>query len=197
MTTPPDGPARRPFRERAALIAFVLISVLVVAGCGLAAWKHWQRSHPGDFTADPHPCELVSPQTVHRLVPTSYGGRDDHGSCSWSAAREEGPKGGGVFLQSFVLTEKLALEDLREERETTSGWEKTTPAEIPGVGDEAFLRFRTADPERPAVAQVCFRLSNVRVDLTYTRADSDREAARAGAVEAAREAADLLRASVR
>nr|WSX48771.1 hypothetical protein OG409_07305 [Streptomyces sp. NBC_00974] len=68
----------------------------------------------------------------------------------------------------------------------------TTPPDGP-----AHRRFRTADPERPAVAQVCFRLSNVRVDLTYTRADSDREAARAGAVDAAREAADHLKASVR
>lgn len=197
MTTPPGRPARRPFRERASLIAFVLIAVLVVAGCGLAAWKHWQRSHPGDFTADPHPCELVSPQTIYRLVPTSYGGRDDHGSCSWAAAREEGPGRGGVFLQSFVLTENLALEGLRADRENTLGWEKAGPADLPGVGDEAFIRFRTADPERPAVAQVCFRLSNARIDITYTRADSDREAARAGAVDAAREAAEHLEASVR
>lgn len=35
------------------------------------------------------------------------------------------------------------------------------------------------------------------VTLTYTRTDSDREAARAGAVDAAREAAEGLMASVR
>ncbi|MBT2472164.1 hypothetical protein J7E97_30985 [Streptomyces sp. ISL-66] len=197
MTTPPGGPARRPLRERVSLIALVLIALFIVAGCALAGWKHWQRSHPGDFTAGLRPCELVSPQTIHRLVPTSYGGRDDHGSCSWSAAREKGTERGGVFLQSFVLTEDLALDGLRDDRANTLGWEKTAPADLPGIGDEAFVRLRTADPERPAVAQVCFRLSNVRVDVTYTRADSDREAARAGAADAAREAADHLKASVR
>lgn len=197
VTTPPGRPARRPSRERAALIAFVLIAVFVVAGGGLVAWKHWQRSHPGEFTAGLHPCELVSPQTVHRLVPTSYGGREDHGSCSWSAPREESPKRAGVFLQSFVLTEDLAAEDLRKVRGEALGWEKTAPEDVPGIGDGAFVRFRATDPERPAVAQVCFRLSNARIDVTYTRADSDREAARAGAVDAAREAADHLKASVR
>ncbi|WP_328301898.1 hypothetical protein OG389_31290 [Streptomyces sp. NBC_00435] len=197
MTTPPGRPARRPPRERATLIALVLIAPLLAAGLALAAWKHWQRTHPGDFAAEPHSCELVSPQTVHRLVPTSYGGRDGDGSCSWSAPREEGPNRASVFLRAFVVTEELAAEDLREDRANTLGWEKTTPTEVTGIGDQAFVRFRSSAPERPVAAQVCFRLSNMVVNVTYTRADTDREAARAGALDAAREAADHLKASVR
>ncbi|WP_405486966.1 hypothetical protein [Streptomyces sp. NBC_00096] len=197
MTTPPGRAAPRQFRARATLIALVLIGLLLATGLSLVAWKHWQRNHPGDFTAAPHSCELLSPQTVHRLVPTSYGGRDGEGSCSWSAPREEGPNRAGVFLQAFVVTEELAAEDLREDRANTLGWEKTAPAEATGIGDEAFLRSRTTAPERPAAAQVCFRLSNMVVNVTYTRADTDREAARAGALDAAREAADHLGASVR
>ncbi|WP_162688961.1 MULTISPECIES: hypothetical protein [unclassified Streptomyces] len=198
MTTPPGRPVpRRTARERRALIAFVAISMLIVAGLSLAAWKHWQRTHPGDFGAEPHHCELVTPETVHRLVPTSYGGREGRGSCSWSAPREESPTRAGIFLQSSVLTEDLAAEDLREERGKTLGWEKTSPEDVTAIGDEAFVRSRTENPERPAAAQVCFRLSNMVVRVTYTRADTDREAARAGAVDAAREAADHLRASVR
>ncbi|MBT2452253.1 hypothetical protein J7F03_35390 [Streptomyces sp. ISL-43] len=197
MTTPPGRPARRPFREWASLIALVVIGLLVITSLSFVGWKHWQRNHTGDFSAEPHSCELVTPQTIHRLVPTSHGGRDGKGSCSWSAPREEGPKRTGVFLQAFVVTEDLAVEELHEDRDNTLGWEKAPPADVTGIGDEAFIRFRTADPERPAVAQVCFRLSNMVVNITYTRADSDREAARAGAVDAAREAADHLRASVR
>lgn len=196
MTTPPGRPARRSFRERASLVAFLLIAVLIVAGLSLAGWKHWQRAHPGDFSAEPRSCGLVSAQTVHRLVPTSYGGREDRGSCSWPTPREEGPNRAGLLLRATVLTEDLAVEDLHEERANTLGWEKKAPADVGGIGEEAFVRLR-ADPERPAVAQVCFRLSNMVVHLTYTRADTDREAARAGAVDAAREAAENLRASVR
>ncbi|MFD9302765.1 hypothetical protein ACFWCB_08760 [Streptomyces sp. NPDC060048] len=197
MTTPPGMPARRPFRERASLIALVVIGLLIVTGLSFVGWRHWQRNHPGDFTAEPRPCTLVSPQTVHRLVPTSYGGRGDADSCSWSAPREESPTRAGVFLQAFVLTEDLAVEDLREDRADTLGWEKTPPVDVTGIGDEAFVRFRSTGPERPAAAQVCFRLSNMVVSVTYTRADTDREAARAGAVDAAREASDHLKASVR
>ncbi|WP_371618899.1 hypothetical protein [Streptomyces sp. NBC_00454] len=194
MTTPPGKPARlRP----AALTSLLLMALVVLPICGFLGWKYWQLDREGDFTADPRPCALLSPETVHRLVPTSYGGRDESGSCSWSAPRAEGPNRGGIFLQPFRVTESLAVKDLREERENLLGWEQTTPAVVPGVGDEAFIRFRTPDPERRATAQVCFRLSNLMVILTYTRSDSDREAARAGAVDAAREAAALLRESVR
>ncbi|MGW6706422.1 hypothetical protein ACWGDE_16215 [Streptomyces sp. NPDC054956] len=197
MTTPPGRPARPTFRERASLVAFVLLGVVLVTGLSFAGWKHWQRTHPGDFTAEPHGCALVSPGTIHRLVPTSYGGREEKGSCSWSAPREEGAKRAGVFLQSFVLTEDLAAKSLREDRNDNMIWEKAAPEDVVGIGDEAFLRFRTSDPERPAVAQVCFRLSNMVVNVTYTRADTDRAAARSGALDSAREAAAYLKWSVR
>ncbi|MFE2283014.1 hypothetical protein ACFXDJ_02380 [Streptomyces sp. NPDC059443] len=199
MTTPPGRrPGRRPARLRlSTLTSLLLMALIVVPSCGFLGWKYWQLEHPGDFTADPRPCELLSPQTVHRLTPTSYGGRLESGSCSWAAPRAEGPNRSGIFLRPSRVTESLAVKNLREERDDLLGWEETTPAVVTGVGDEAFIRFRTPDPARPATAQVCFRLSNLVVTLTYTRADSDREAARAGAVDAAREAAERLRASVR
>lgn len=199
VTTPPSSPEPRPLRGRGTLVALILIMLFLVSGLGFALWKQWERSHPGDFTADPHYCELVSPQTVYRLVPTSYGGRLDKGSCSWSAPREKGSPRDGIFLQAGRLTEDLAVKHLREERGNLLGWEKNAPENVSGIGDEAFIRFRTPDPEgkHPAVAAVDFRLSNLVVTVTYTRPDTDREAARAGAIEAAREASDHLKASVR
>ncbi|MFG2875398.1 hypothetical protein ACGFYU_10370 [Streptomyces sp. NPDC048337] len=50
-----------------------------------------------------------------------------------------------------------------------------------------------AAPGGAASAQVCFRRSNMVVWVAYARGDADRQAARAGAVDAAREAAARLR----
>lgn len=122
-----------------------MVLIVVPAG-GFLGWKYWQLNHPGDFTADPRPCELLSPETVHRLVPASYGARAENGSCSWAAPREEGSNRAGIFLQPSRVTESLAVKDLREERENLMGWEQTTPAVVPGLADEAFIRFRTPDP---------------------------------------------------
>ncbi|MBT2481516.1 hypothetical protein [Streptomyces sp. ISL-94] len=105
----------------------------------------------------------------------------------------QGTNRSNVHLRPFRLTVDLAREDMREDRTDASGWEKDTVEDVPGIGDEAFLRFRKTVPGAPVSAQLCFRRSNMVVWLTYARSDDDRQAARAGAVDAAREAAARLR----
>ncbi|MFI8275648.1 hypothetical protein ACIGBH_12180 [Streptomyces sp. NPDC085929] len=192
MTTPPASPAPRPQVPLAVIIAICAFALLLIPFAGLAAWKSWERAHPGEFTADPPFCELLTPETVHRLVPTSYGGRADAASCSWSAPREEGPNRAGVHLLASRLTEELAGKDLRKQRGDLPGWEKNTVADVPGVGEEAFVRYQAQQSGGRITAQVTFRRSNMVVAVAYTRTDGDREAARAGAVDAAREAAGRL-----
>ncbi|MFC9292608.1 hypothetical protein ACFTWH_09950 [Streptomyces sp. NPDC057011] len=188
MSTP-SAPATYP---RSCLVVALLL--LVAAAAGFGAWRWWERAQAGEFTADPHSCELVTPETIHRLVPTALGGREDAGACTWSAPRVEGTYRSNVHLLPFRLTVDLAREDLRETRADETGWEKDTAEDVPGIGEEAFLRFRKAPPGGPASAQVCFRRSNMVVWVAYARADDDRRAARAGAIDAAREAASRLRA---
>ncbi|WP_369145167.1 hypothetical protein [Streptomyces sp. R44] len=185
MTTPAE-PSRR------AVIA--LIALIVMAFAAFGAWRWWDRAQDGDFSADPELCRLVTPGTIHRLVPEAYGGREDAASCTWSAPREKGKYRANVHLFASRLNVELARNDLREERaDGGPGWEKDTQEDLIGLGDEAFLRFRPPTPGKNITAQVVFRRSNMVISLAYARSDDDRQAARAGAIDAAREAAGLLR----
>lgn len=188
MTTPAD-PARP---SRRALVA--LAALLVVVFAALGAWRWWDRAREGDFRADPDFCRLVTPETIHRLVPEAYGGRADAASCSWAAPREKGTYRANVHLFASRLTVDLARKELREERTGGElGWEKDTQEDLSGVGDEAFLRFRPPTPGKAVTAQVVFRRSNMVISVAYARSDDDRRAARSGALDAAREAAARLR----
>ncbi|MFJ4775751.1 hypothetical protein [Streptomyces sp. NPDC088762] len=184
-------PSATPKYPRAGLVVLVLL--ILVPAAGLGAWRWWERARAGEFTADPHSCELVTPQTIHRLVPTALGGREDAGACTWAAPRVQGTYRSNVHLRPFRLTVDLAREDMREDRADASGWETDTVEDVPGIGEEAFLRFRKTSPGDPVSAQLCFRRSNLVLWLTYARSDDDRQAARAGAIDAAREAAGRLR----
>ncbi|MFD9724104.1 hypothetical protein [Streptomyces sp. NPDC059072] len=187
MTTPAD-PAKP---SRRALVT--LTALLVVACAAFGAWRWWDRAREGEFRADPDFCRLVTPETVHRLVPEAYGGRADAASCSWAAPREKGEYRAGVHLFASRLTVDLARKDIREQRTVGElGWEKDTQEDLSGLGDEAFLRFRPPTPGKAITAQVVFRRSNVVISLAYARGDDDRQAARAGAIDAAREAAARL-----
>ncbi|MBT2404913.1 MULTISPECIES: hypothetical protein [unclassified Streptomyces] len=197
MTTLPEPPAPSRRKMIAGLIALVLAAVVIVAGSALAMRKSWERSHPGDFKADPVYCELLTPETVHRLAPTSYGGRADTSSCTWAAPRAERPSGAGIHLLALRSNEKVSHAEVRRERTNLLGWEKDTVADVPGVGDEAFIRFSAPEGRAEIRAQVVFRRSNVVVYLSYKRADTDREAVRAGAIDAAREAAGRLKSATR
>lgn len=198
------SPGPRPPRPLGRPATLLVLGLAALTAAGFGGWRAWERAHPGEFTADPRYCELLTPQTVHRLVPTSYGGRADASACNWSAPREEGPNRAGIHLFAVRLTEELARKDLREQRGDQLVWDKDSVADVPGVGDEAFIRFRSSPsssaPATPAAgitAQVAFRRSNMVVTVAYARPDGDREAARAGAVDAAREAAGRLAAAVR
>lgn len=184
--TAPARPSRRAFAWALALI--------VIPFAAFGTWRWWDRAQDGDFTSDPSLCRLVTPETIHRLVPESYGGREDVASCTWSAPREKGKYRANVHLFASRLDVELAEKDMREQR--TSGeplWEKDTQEDLLGLGDEAFLRYRPPTPGRNVTAQVVFRRSNMVISVAYARSDDDRGAARAGAVDAAREAAALLK----
>ncbi|HEY9372511.1 hypothetical protein [Streptomyces sp.] len=185
MTTPAQ-PSRRAF------IALIASTVIALAAFG--AWRWWDRTQDGEFSADPSFCRLVTPETIHRLVPESYGGREDTASCTWSAPREKGKYRANVHLFASRLDVELAQKDMREQRGGGElGWEKGTQEDLIGLGDEAFLRFQPPTPGKNITAQVVFRRSNVVISLAYARSDDDRQAARAGAIDAAREAAALLK----
>ncbi|MFF8381039.1 hypothetical protein ACF07V_33450 [Streptomyces sp. NPDC015661] len=185
MTTP-ARPSRR------GLIGAALLIVVVTAS--IASWRWWDRAQDGEFSADPSFCTLVTPETIHRLVPEAYGGRKDVASCTWAAPREKGKYRAGVHLFASRLNVDLAHEDFRDLRaEDEPGWEKNTQEDLLGLGTEAFLRFRPPVPGKTITAQVVFRRSNMVISVAYTRSDDDRQAARAGAIDAAREAAALLR----
>ncbi|MGG8409007.1 hypothetical protein ACM614_21635 [Streptomyces sp. 12297] len=186
MTTPAPQPSR------GALIAAIALIVMVLAAFG--AWRWWDRAQEGEFRADPHFCGLVTPETIHRLVPTAYGGREDVSSCTWAAPREKGKYRASVHLFASRLNVELARKDVREDRTGGElGWERSTQEDLLGIGDEAFLRFQPPEPGKHITAQVVFRRSNMVVSLSYARADDNRQAVRAGVVDAAREAAALLK----
>ncbi|MEV7567469.1 hypothetical protein [Streptomyces tanashiensis] len=185
MTTPPK-PSRR--------AVIVLIALPLIALAAFGAWRWWDRAQDGEFSADPKFCGLVTPGTIHRLVPESYGGREDVASCTWSAPREKGKYRANVHLFGSRLNVELARKDMEEQRtDDGPGWETATREEVIGIGDEAFLRFRPPTPGESITAQVVFRRSNMVISLAYARSDDDRQAARAGAIDAAREAAALLK----
>lgn len=186
----PDPPAKP---SRLALAA--AIGLLVVPLAAFGAWRWWDGAQEGEFTADPQPfCRLVTPETIHRLVPESYGGREDVASCTWSAPREKGKYRANVHLFVSRLDVELAEKDMREQRADEGPlWEKGTKEDLLGLGDEAFLRFRPPVPGKTITAEVVFRRSNVVISVAYSRSDDDRQAARGGAVDAAREAVALLR----
>ncbi|MGW6613389.1 hypothetical protein ACWGA0_08025 [Streptomyces erythrochromogenes] len=185
MTTPTKLPRR-------GLIAAVLLIVIVSAS--VTSWRWWERRQAGDFTRDPHFCGLVDPETIHRLLPTSYGGREDVGSCTWAAPREKGVYRANLHLRASRLTVDLARDNYREQRSGDErGWEKDTQEDLPGLGEEAFLRFQPPTPGKNITAQVVFRRSNMLITIAYARSDDDRQAARAGAIDAARDAVAQLR----
>ncbi len=185
VTTPSKLP-RRP------LIAAVLL--IVVVSASVTSWRWWERRQAGEFTRNPYYCELVAPETIHRLLPTAYGGREDLGSCTWAAPREKGVYRANVHLRASRLTVETARENYREQRSGKErGWEKGTQEDLPGLGEEAFLRFGPTDPGKNITAQVVFRRSNLLITITYARSDDDREAVRAGAIDAARDAVAHLR----
>ncbi|MEU2240412.1 hypothetical protein ABZ572_13545 [Streptomyces sp. NPDC018338] len=191
-TTPTSAPAPPPAKlSRRAFVTWIALTVLVFSAFG--AWRWWDRAQDGEFRADPHFCGLVTPETIHRLVPEAYGGREDTASCTWAAPREKGKYRANVHLFASRLDVELAEKDMREQRAGGEpGWEKGTQEDLIGLGDEAFLRFRPPTPGKNITAQVVFRRSNMVISLAYARSDDDRQAARAGAVDAAREAAALL-----
>ncbi|MCX5392211.1 hypothetical protein [Streptomyces sp. NBC_00094] len=195
MTIPsePVVPAQPAATSRLAFAA--AIALIVVTLAAFWTWRWWDGKQEGEFAADPKPfCSLVTPETIHRLVPESYGGREDVASCTWSAPREKGKYRANVHLFASRLNVELAEEDMREQRaDGELGWEKGTQEDLLGLGDEAFLRFSPPVPGKNITAQVVFRRSNVMIYLAYARSDDDRAAARAGAVDAAREAAALLK----
>ncbi|MCX5015037.1 hypothetical protein OG765_29315 [Streptomyces sp. NBC_00555] len=107
---------------------------------------------------------------------------------------EKGKYRAGVHLFASRLIVDLAREDMREMRANGElGWEKDTVEDLPDLGDVAFLRFRPPTPGTSITAQVTFRRSNLVVSLAYTRSDDDRQAARAGAIDAARDTLARLR----
>ncbi|MFB7592452.1 hypothetical protein [Streptomyces sp. NPDC056169] len=172
-----------------------VVALIVVTLAAFWAWRWWDGEQEGEFAADPRAyCGLVTPETIHRLVPEAYGGREDTASCTWAAPREKGKYRANVHLLASRLDVELAEEDMREQRtDGEPGWEKGTPEDLIGLGDEAFLRFRPPVPGKNITAQVVFRRSNMVISVAYARGDDDRQAARAGAIDAAREAASLLR----
>ncbi|MFE6068684.1 hypothetical protein [Streptomyces sp. NPDC056525] len=197
MTIPPDAagpvvPARPAAPSRPAFVA--ALALIVVTLAAFWAWRWWEGRQEGEFKADPQFCELVTPETIHRLVPEAYGGREDVVSCTWAAPREKGKYRANVHLFASRLNVELAQEDMRELRiDGELGWEKGTQEDLLGIGDEAFLRFSPPVPGKNITAQVVFRRSNMVIYLAYARSDDDRQAARAGAVDAARETAALLK----
>ncbi|WP_329625238.1 hypothetical protein OG357_36845 [Streptomyces sp. NBC_01255] len=105
-----------------------------------------------------------------------------------------GSTGANVHLFASRLNVELAEKDMREQRtDGELGWEKDTQEDLLGLGDEALLRFRPPVPGKNITAQVFFRRSNMVISVAYARSDDDRQAARAGAIDAAREAAALLK----
>ncbi|MCX5613148.1 hypothetical protein OHB39_37300 [Streptomyces sp. NBC_00047] len=177
--------------SRRGLIGTVLLVAIVTAA--VLSWQWWDRSQEGEFSSDPKFCELVASETIHRLVPESYGGREDIASCTWAAPREKGKYRAGVHLFASRLIVDLAREDMREMRANDElVWEKDTVEDLPDLGDVAFLRFPPT-LGTSITAQVTFRRSNLVVSLAYTRSDDDRQAARAGAIDAARDTVARLR----
>ncbi|MFD2011915.1 hypothetical protein [Streptomyces narbonensis] len=186
VPTQPTAPSRLAFAAA--------ITLIVVTLAAFWTWRWWDGEQEGEFKADPQFCELVTPETIHRLVPEAYGGREDVASCTWSAPREKGKYRANVHLFASRLNVELAQEDMREQRaDGEPGWEKDTQEDLLGLGDEAFLRFSPPVPGKNITAQVVFRRSNIVIYLAHARSDDDRQAARAGVVDAAREAAALLK----
>ncbi|MDV5147347.1 hypothetical protein R1T08_25025 [Streptomyces sp. SBC-4] len=197
MTIPPEAagpvvPTRSAAPSR--LVFAAAIALIVVTLGAFWTWRWWEGEQEGEFKADPQFCELVTPETIHRLVPEAYGGREDVASCTWAAPREKGKYRANVHLFASRLNVELAEKDMREHAaDGELGWEKGSQEDLLGIGDEAFLRFSPPVPGKNITAQVVFRRSNMVIYLAYARSDDDRQAARAGAVDAAREAAALLK----
>lgn len=168
--------------------------LIVVVSAAVTSWRWSERRQAVDFTRDPYFCGLVAPETIHRLLPTSYGGPEDIGSCTWAAPREKGLYRANVHLRASRLTVDLARENFREQRSGDElGWEKDTQEDLPGLGEEAFLRFKPPTPGKSITAQVVFRRSNMLITIAYARSDDDCQAARTGAIDAARDAVTQLR----
>ncbi|MDV9190921.1 hypothetical protein R6L23_22355 [Streptomyces sp. SR27] len=53
------------------------IALIVVTLAAFWAWRWWEGEREGEFKADPQFCELVTPETIHRLVPEAYARSDD------------------------------------------------------------------------------------------------------------------------
>lgn len=197
MTIPPEAagpvvPTRSAAPSR--LVFAAAIALIVLTLTAFWAWRWWEGEQEGEFKADPRFCELVTPETIHRLVPEAHGGREDMASCTWAAPREKGKYRASVHLFASRLNVELAEKDMREQRtDGELGWEKDTQEDLLGLGDEAILRFRPPVPGENITAQVFFRRSNMVISVAYARSDDDRQAARAGAIDAAREAAALLK----
>ncbi|UUU44188.1 MULTISPECIES: hypothetical protein [unclassified Streptomyces] len=177
--------------SRRGLIGTVLLVAIVIAA--VLSWQWWDRSQEGEFSSDPKFCELVASETIHRLVPESYGGREDIASCTWAAPCEKGKYRAGVHLFASRLIVDLAREDMREMRANDElGWEKDTVEDL-RPRRRGVPPLPAPTPGTSITAQVTFRRSNLVVSLAYTRSDDDRQAARAGAIDAARDTVARLR----
>lgn len=179
-----------PSASRQVLTAGAIFIVLVVA---VGSWRWWDQSRNGEFEADPSYCALVSPLTVHRLIPNLASEREDTVSCTWAAPREKRiPRANVHLLALRMATVDTAQRDISRERdEYGKFWERGTLEALSGLGDEAFVRFRETT-DISISAQVMFRRSNMVVSVQYSRSDNDRAKARAGAIDAARDAMDRL-----
>lgn len=168
------------------LTTAAIAAVLVAA---VFCWRWWDQSRSGEFGADPRYCELVSAQTIHRLVPDAAAGRAGTGHCVWAAPHELNRS--GVLLDAFRNSTPDDARDTFAHSRDDSLWERGTMEDVPGLGDEAFIRFRTPT-DTTFSAQVVFRRSNMVVFVDYTRTDKERAKARAGVIDAAGEALDRL-----
>jgi hypothetical protein len=172
-----------------------------------AAEAALQRAAPRLFTLAPQACVVVSPDTVHRLVPAATiarGGGSTASTCDYSG------KAGSRYRELRVETQIFApavSPDPVDDAKAAIGNRWADAREDPvvrtvemrhvtGLGDEAYQRYATDKGQPTVVGEVVVRVRNSLAAVSYVEdAPAGDDAARQRCVtEATAVAREILRA---
>ncbi|WP_411101388.1 hypothetical protein [Streptomyces sp. cmx-4-9] len=181
--------APRPRRGSAVVAVFAVMVVAVAAALGV--WWYQGRAQQGEFASAPRPCPLVSAGTADRLLGGRTEAVESLSSCSWGGAGLRADAQPVLQVQVTRMTVDEARDHFRRTKAEPMGKAGPMAADLSDFGDEAFVR-----PRYPAggrfTTEVHFRRSNVVVAVRYAPVEGDADQARAGAYDAAADAAARL-----
>lgn len=182
-----DGEVRQVHTRRWVRALAILLPIAAI--CGLVAvtdhpWQSpwWPGRH--EATALPDPCTLTAPEPVRETI-TETTGRDTSSSCTWQGERYQLR----VYYVLFEQTPGSSGTD-RATDSVPGLLAAATPDPLPGLGDEAYLGFRSLSGNTTDV-EVSARRANVSVRVAYG-GNQPREQVTADAIAVARDALDAV-----